>query len=96
MCSLVSALAAREESVIHVFFHAYLLLVTSADNLFKQLQARHNFLARMCVYEVSYEPNSLRLFFKRTFSVLNHLPAFGGYFYSSECFCRNALMCSLF
>ena len=38
MCSLVSALAAREESVIHViFFSAYLLLVTSADNLFKQL-----------------------------------------------------------
>ena len=38
MCSLVSALAAREESVIHViFFSAYLLLVASADNLFKQL-----------------------------------------------------------
>ena len=38
MCSLVSALAAREESVMHVIcFSAYLLLVTYADNLFKQL-----------------------------------------------------------
>ena len=36
------------------------------------------------------------LFFKCTFSVLNHLAAFGGYFfYSSERFCRNALMCSI-
>ena len=56
----------------------------------------------MCVYEVSYvwakyaAGEESGLFFKRTFSVLNHLPAFGGYFfYSSECFCRNALMCSL-
>ena len=34
MCSLVSAIAAREESVIF-FFSTYLLLVSSADNLFQ-------------------------------------------------------------
>ena len=67
MCSLVSALAAREESVIvihAIFFSAYLLLlVVSADNLFKQLGHSSGpaklFFARICVYEVSYEPNSL-------------------------------------
>ena len=39
MCGLVSALAARDESVIF-FFSAYLLIVSSADNLFKQLGHR--------------------------------------------------------
>ena len=38
---------------------------------------------------------AIAFIFKCMFSVLNHLPAFGGYFYGSERFCRNALMPSL-
>ena len=90
MCSLVSALAAQEENVIHVIDSAPICyqwhsLITFSNSL-DTVQARQNFLARMCVYEVSYEPNSLLvkkvvLFFKHMFSVLNHLPAFGVCFF---------------
>ena len=54
----------------------------SLDKAHLMTIAKQNFLAIMCVYEVSYESNSLLkrkafCFFKRMFSVLNHLPAFG-------------------
>ena len=90
MCSLVSAFTAREESVIHAFFLApiYLLLVSSADHLFKQLGHSSGPAKLPCENVRSWSIIWVKfaageeggLFFKRTFSVHNHLPAFGGYF----------------
>ena len=89
MCSLVSALAPREESVIHVIFYsAYLLLVASADNLFKQLGHSSGPAKLSCenvrlwnlIWAKFAAGEESGLFFKRTFSVLYHLPPFGGYF----------------
>ena len=56
MCSLVSALAARELSVIF-FFSAYLLLKSSADNLFKQIG--HKIFLRECAFMKSRKSSLL-------------------------------------
>ena len=93
LCSLVSAFAAREESVIFPFFSAYLLLVSSADNLSIQLIHRSGQAKLSCenvrlwslIWAKAAGEESV-LFFKRMVSVHNHLPAFGGqWVFLQEC-----------
>ena len=89
MCRLVSAFAAREKC--SVSFSApicvlnHLLLVSSADNLFKQLGPRSAPAKLSCrkwrACEVSHEPSLLErkvfiLFFKCTFLFFNFLSYF--------------------
>ena len=100
MCRLVSAFAAREKMVCF-FFSAHLLLVSSADNLFKQLGPRSDPAKLSCKNGAHVKSRmSLRcwrgksFFFFFFFSVHISVLQLPQLFYSTEFSCRNTLRLS--
>ena len=93
MCRLILAFAAREKSVMFLFQCRYLLLVSSAGNLFKQLAPRSGPVKLSCkngahVKSHMREECFFCFVFKRTFLSFN----FHSYFIAPyEFSCRNAL-----
>ena len=99
MCRLVSAFAAREKMVCF-FFSAHLILVSSADNLFKQLGPRSDPAKLSCKNGAHVKSRmSLRCwrgksFFFVFFSVHISVLQLPQLFYSTEFSCRNTLRLS--